>query len=210
MTITEEFFSEKFGNFLDSLTEWGKTDDIFIDRAESGRPSGIFAEGRSVFAVQSMSYGFTLQNTDIDYALLPPPMLDPEAQNYKYVTTLANSYSLYSIPRNCKDGERAVAILNTLGYYGMELCTPAVYEVTFKGKFSKDETMMDMLDLLRSSIGFDMGLLYMRALNSINDKPTLAVCSGQNWSVAMGAIQQSALKKRENQLNKNLDEVMNA
>jgi hypothetical protein len=70
--------------------------------------------------------------------------------------------------------------------------------------------MMDMLDLIRSSIGFDMGLLYMRALNSINDKPCMAVCKGQDWSVAMGSLQQDALRKLEVKLNKNLDDAMNA
>ena len=210
MVITEDFFSEKFGNFLGKLTEWGKTDDVIIDDTYSGISGSMFVESRALFDINAMSYGFTLQNTDIDYALLPPPMLDPEAQGEKYVTTLANTYSLYSMTRNCTDGERAAAIMNTLGYYGKELCTPAVYDVTFKGKFSKDDAMMDMLDLLRSSIGFDMGLLYMRALNSINDKPCMAVCKGQDWAVAMGAIQQTALKKLEVRLNKSLDDAMNA
>ena len=112
--------------------------------------------------------------------------------------------------RGCKDGERAAAVISTLGYYGYKLTTPAIFDVTFKGKFSKDPTMIDMLDRIRSGISFDMGLLYMRELASINDKPTQAILNNTDWlGVAMNAFQQKSLNTLLRKFNGKLETAVN-
>ena len=90
--------------------------------------------------------------------------------------------------------ERAAAVLATLGYYGEQLTTPAIFEVTFKGKFSKEPAIIEMFDVIRNGICFDMGLLYMRELDSINDKPTNAIATNTDWlGVKMDAFARKAL-----------------
>ena len=113
--------------------------------------------------------------------------------------------------RGCRDGERAAAVFATLGYYGHELTTPAIFDVTFKGKFSKDPAMMDMFDRIRNGICFDMGLLYMRELNSINDRPTEAIRDNQDWlGVKMNAFSRKALNDLLDKFNRKIDTIMNA
>ena len=76
-----------------------------------------------------------------------------------------------------------------MGYYANKYTTPAVFDVTFKGKFSKTEQMMNMFDKIRGAISFDMGLLYQRQLNQINDWPTEAIRDNVEWSVKASARQ---------------------
>ena len=64
--------------------------------------------------------------------------------------------------------------------------------------------MMDMFDKLRSIISFDMGLLYQRQLNYINDWPTEAIRDNVEWTTKASALQMKALDKKMKVLNKDL------
>jgi hypothetical protein len=208
--LSDDFYSETFDAFISKLGNWAKTTSIFDDPNYGGEAGASFYEGRAIFHLNSVAAGFTLQETDIDYAILPLPIRDKN-QTTGYRTCLANSYTNYGMARGCRDGERAAAVLATLGYYGHELTTPAIFDVTFKGKFSKDPTMMDMFDRIRNGICFDMGLLYMRELNSINDKPTEAIRDNNDWlGVKMNAFTRKAINDLLKKFNNKLETVMNA
>jgi hypothetical protein len=161
--------------------------------------------------VSAAQFGFSLQDTDIDYGILPPPMLNPEAQNYEYVTTLGNGYSIYSMSRATRDGERAAAVLQSLGYYAYTYTTPAIFDVTFQGKFSKQEDVMEMWNVIREAVGFDLGILYMLDLNSLCDIPTYKVISvGALWENVMTNRQQKLLQLQLDALNATLEDVLNS
>ena len=206
--ITEEFFGETFDSFIDKLGDWAKQSAVFDDPDSTGKAGVAFDEGRAMFYISNLSKGFSLQELDIDYSVIPSPLRDQNQERYR--TALANSYTNYGMSRGCKDGERAAAVISTLGYYGYKLTTPAIFDVTFKGKFSKDPTMIDMLDRIRSGISFDMGLLYMRELASINDKPTQAILNNTDWlGVAMNAFQQKSLNTLLRKFNGKLETAVN-
>ena len=208
--ITEVYFSEVFDSFIGKLGNWAKGNSIFDDENYAGDAGNAFYEGRAIFHITSVAAGFTLQETDIDYAILPAPLRDKD-QTTGYRTCLANGYTNYGMMRGCRDGERAAAVLATLGYYGHKLTTPAIFDVTFKGKFSKDPAMMDMFDRIRGGICFDMGLLYMRELNSINDKPTEAIRDNNDWlGVKMNAFTRKAINDLLKKFNTKLETIMNA
>jgi hypothetical protein len=135
-------------------------------------------------------------------------MLDPTAQDY--ITTICEDYSIYAMGRSCTDGERAAAVIQTMGYYAHKYTTPAVFDVTFKGKFAKTEEMMGMFDFLRSIISFDMGLLYQRQLGYINDWPTEAIRDNIEWSIKTSAIQMKGLNRNMEALNKDLKTIVEA
>ena len=129
-------------------------------------------------------------------------MLDPGAQDY--ITTICEDYSIYAMGRNCTDGDRAAAVIQTMGYYAYEYTTPAVFDVTFKGKFSRSEKMMDMFDKIRSIISFDMGLLYQRQLGYINDWPTEAIRDNVEWKNKASSLQMKSLEKKMKVINNDL------
>lgn len=176
---SDELFTELVGNYIDKLSEWVKLEDI---ATENGADHGnAFADGRSLFKIDAASAGFALRETDIDYRAVPMPKLDPAVQE-DYVTCLANPFSLYGIPTSSANPEGAAAVMQTLGYYAMKYTTPAVFEVTLKGKFSKDENMISMWEYMREGISFDLGRVYHTQLGALCDFVSMAVSNGTKWS----------------------------
>lgn len=204
--VTEDFTSEKFGEFLEDMAEWCALKSVYNQKGYDESASGAFKEGRAVFHMGPAEVGKKLQEVDYTYGIVPPPMLDPNAQDY--ITTICEDYSIYAMGRSCTDGERAAAVIQTMGYYAHKYTTPAVFDVTFKGKFAKTEEMMGMFDFLRSIISFDMGLLYQRQLGYINDWPTEAIRDNIEWSIKTSAIQMKGLNRYMETLNKDLETLV--
>lgn len=175
----DELFTDIAGSFIDKIAAWVKLKDISLE--PNAKHGNAFAEGRALFNINAASVGFTLRETDIDYRAVPIPKRDPAIQE-DYVTCLANPYSLYGIPSSSKDPECAAATMQVLGYYAKELTTPAVFDVTLKGKFSKDETMMDMWELMRKGISFDLGRVYHTQLGGLCDIVSIAAAEGNPWA----------------------------
>ena len=63
--------------------------------------------------------------------------------------------------RNCKDGERAAAVLATLGYYGHEQIYTALIETTITSKTLRDTDTEEMLDIIYGSQVIDIGGTYL-------------------------------------------------
>ena len=200
--LATNFPTQTFGNFVEKLGKWCTRDNVNNYSNYDSLPATIFAEGRSVFLISEVSAGFVLQETDIVYGIIPMPMLD--SFQGKYITTVSEFQSMYSIARSTKNLEDAGAVLQTLGYYGLQYTTPAVFEVTLQGKFSKDEDTMRILNTIRESVQFDLGLLYHRQINSISDIPTLAIKGNSQWSNAFNARTQKMTEKMIDDVNQTI------
>jgi hypothetical protein len=202
ITVSEDFTSEKFAEFLEDLGEWCALDSVYNQRGYDESASGAFKEGRSVFHLGPAEVGKVLQDVDFTYGIVPPPMLDPAVQDY--VTTICEDYTIYCMSNTCTEGDRAAAVIQTMGFYANKFTTPAVFDITFKGKYAKTEEMVNMFDKLKSSISFDMGLLYQRQLIYINDWPTEAIRDNIEWTKKANAIQMKGLNQKLGIINNDL------
>ena len=158
MKLAADLFSEKVANWMSKIQDWQRTNDFHCGAVGSDLYEDNFIIGQSLFVVHRALYGFDLQKTDIDYAIVPTPMLDT-AQG-RYYTTIGYGYTSYGICNYSPDYDRAAQSIQLFGYYGYKLTTPAVFEVSFKGKFSKDDYTIKMFDIIRESITFDLGRIY--------------------------------------------------
>ena len=202
--INDDFFTPVMGDFVEKLGKWSASDNVFNDDKYSNSAATAFVDGRSIFTINNFNLGFSLQETDINYGIVPIPKMNTAQDNY--ITTASNSFSMYSIGRKTKHAEDVGAVLQTLGYYGLMYSTPAVFEVTLQGKFSKDEDTMRLLSILKNGVQFDLGLLYQRQVDSINDLPTMAICRNEEWSVKVNNRKQQLLGKMVEQLNNDIRE----
>ena len=213
LKISDDFTSEKFGEFIGKMIEYTKSDDVYNEMPD-GSPGGwgdaagiIFRESRALFAINRMKYGFELQNEDIIYGILPMPKLEASQENYN--TCVDNSYTLYGICTDTANGDRAAAVIQSLGFHGKQLTTPAIFDVTFKGKFSKDPAFIDMFDEIRDGVGFDVGRTFTVHMNLIADIPThKAIASGVQWSVLTNAMNMKATERAFKTLNNNLKDIL--
>jgi hypothetical protein len=155
--VTDAFFSPAFGEFVGKIGKWFASDYVFDDAQYAAAATNAFLESRSIFYLGALSKGHSLQDTDIDYGIVPLPKM---TTSDSYVTTVANGMTMYSIGRLTKHAEDAGTVLQTLGYYAYSTTTPALYEVSFIGKSSKDDYNIKMFDIIRGGITFDVGRVY--------------------------------------------------
>ena len=155
--LSNQVVTQTAVDYVTTLKNWSENNDLWLDPKETVY-GDVFKNGDSFFILHRAWYGFELQKTDIQYAVLPAPAAD-EAQG-EYFTTIGNQYSGFGVCAESTDYDRAAEALQVLGYYGMNTTTPALFEVSFQGKFSKDDYTIEMFNIIRGSIIFDIGRIY--------------------------------------------------
>ena len=189
--LANDMLSESVDKYVTRMIEWSETYDFFISNHGEWLYRENFMEGRSLFCLANAWYGSELQNTEIDYAVVAPPKLDDNQD--RYYTSTGTTYFTYGISANtCMDFDRAAQTLQCLGYYAKEYTTPAIFEISFQGKFAKDQHTIDSFELIRTSLTYDPGKYYdtyicgaagnMWAYYPANIV-SYALCGGDVWSV---------------------------
>jgi len=156
--MSPDMLSESVANYVSKMLDYAKTYDFYCGNVGSGLYQTNFKEGESLFMLHRAWYGFTLQNTEIKYAIIPTPMLNEDQE--EYYTTIGNQVTSYGIAADSEDFDRAAETIQVLGYYGFNETTPAIFEISFKGKHSKDDYTIQMFDIVRNAITFDPGRIY--------------------------------------------------
>ena len=178
--INLTLYNENTLNMFNSYTE------IAFDNANSltyqrysGKINtlGNWESGHTLFWANSTGIIPTIRTMETDFGILPYPMLSEEQDRY-YSTIAPYNSQFICIPLVQEDIEFVGAITEALAYYGKEYVTPAVFEQALKGLYSRDEESYDMLDIIFSSYGYDLGLYYQigtyptRLLNLVRNKST--------------------------------------
>ena len=149
--------SETASNYIQKMKDWHSTNDFHMYLPEKFY-SDVFMNGNALFLLHRAWFGFELQKTDIKYAVLPTPALDT-AQG-RYYTTIGHQFSTYGICEASPDYDKAAQTLQMLGYHAYSTTTPALFEVSFQGKFSKDDYTIEMFNIVRESVVFDVGRIF--------------------------------------------------
>lgn len=111
---------------------------------------------------------------------------------------MGNPVTLYSITADCKDPDRAAAVLECLGSEGYRRTTPGLFEVNLKVKYSEGSAEAEMFDLLKSTTSFDLGRMFSLDLQAITDLFWAAVNANDSaWSSKTKIYQKIVDKKME-------------
>lgn len=164
LKISDDFYGEKTLNVIAKLGPFCSSDDVMI----ASNASSYFANGQSLMVLNRAYYAENfLRNADFSYGLVPVPKYDAAQENY--YTCMGNPVTLYSITADCKDPDRAAAVLECLGSEGYRRTTPALFEVNMKVKYSEGSTEAEIFDLLKSTTSFDLGRMFSPDLQYITD-----------------------------------------
>ena len=155
--ISNQMATQTSSDYVTKMKNWNETNNFHMDPAENIYQDA-FKNGDALFILHRAWFGFELQKTDVKYAVIPVPALDT-AQG-RYYTTIGNQYTSYGICSASLEYDRAAQTLQTLGFYAFSTTTPALFEVSFQGKFSKDDYTIEMFNIIRESITFDIGRIY--------------------------------------------------
>lgn len=122
------------------------------------------SKGRTLFGLATLNNASELRSIELNYGILPYPMLDSEQDGY-----YNNDWSgMMCVPKTVKNPEMAGKVIELLNYYSTDLTIPAYYDVVLGSKLARDDGSAEMLDIIFDSIIFDAGMCYMYDSSSSN------------------------------------------
>ena len=133
---------------------YGKYEDVWTQIT-----SNAFSESRALYEITNFDMVKTLRNMEANFGILPLPKYD-EAQPQHYSTMQYNNATVMCVPVTGADFERTGAILEAWAAESVDTLTKAYYDITLKGKYSRDDESSDMLDLIFSTRVMDQGMFF--------------------------------------------------
>ncbi len=119
-----------------------------------------FIAGNALFWQTSNVNTKYLRDMESDFGILPYPKLTEDQGRY-YSTIAPYNSQFICVPIHTGGEEDYIShITEALAYHGKMITWPACYEDTLKGAFARDEGTYEMLDIIYSSYGYDLGLYY--------------------------------------------------
>ncbi len=119
----------------------------------------MFSSNQALFFIkQLMDVGF-MRNMDADFGVLPYPKLN-ETQDSCYHTVGSWHSVFLCVPVVQEDRERTGVLLEALAAKSVTTLTPAYYEISLKGKYTRDTESTEMLDLILATRTYDLGWYY--------------------------------------------------
>ncbi len=192
--ISDTYFSEKASNLCAMLGKWFDEGDTFIDSDKYRVP---FENGNAFMVLtRHKDVVDNIVDSDLKFGAVPVPKYDEQQKNH--ITCVGNPVSFYSIYALSEDTNRAAAVLECWASEAYRTTTPAIFEQTFKLRYSDSSVESQMYDIMRSGIVFDIGRFYAAQLSSPTDLFVKAAMSGQSWTT----ITKAYTKTLNNSLNK--------
>ena len=166
------FYNERVVNLFDTFAglyfDYAHTFNYqYNTQAGEARPSAAWDTNRTKMfdSNQALFYFTTLitvsrhRNSETDFGILPFPKFDKSQERYGHVISdYAGQY--ICVPEMTGDFARAGLVLEELAYQGQKVLTPAYYDQTLIGQYTRDEESTEMLDIIFSSRVYDVGMYY--------------------------------------------------
>ncbi|MCR4682289.1 MAG: hypothetical protein K5647_03040 [Clostridiales bacterium] len=148
---------EEFVNLVD------KCSSLFGDRSVVlSNPGGkrdddlnIFHPGHALFMDDTVLGVLLMRDMEDDFAVIPCPKTSADQERY---LSTCNTWlpSGIGIPAtNTENLDDTGLIMETMAVYSYDIIVPAVYEITLRGKISRDADNWKTLDIIFENLSFD-------------------------------------------------------
>lgn len=134
--------------------------------ATTAELADMLNSNRALFYFHMLFIMDDLRDLETDFGILPYPKYEATQESYGHLVSAWHS-QFYCVPQNVNDLERTGYITELLAYQGKQLLTPAYYEKTLVGQYTRDEESTEMLDLIFATRTYDVGYYY--ALGNYKD-----------------------------------------
>lgn len=151
--------SERFVSLYDKLYKLCVENDGYITvPGDYTKNSTHFANGQTLFIDNWLRAVDLFRDMEDDFGIIPFPKLDAEQQEYH--TQIGTSTSMLFVPITAKDAALTSKVAEAMSYYGWKDVVPAYYEVALKEKYTRDEDVKEMLDIIRNSAHMSFTFAY--------------------------------------------------
>ncbi len=118
----------------------------------------IFTEDHALFFMSMFNEVERFRNMRTDYGILPNPKLTEDAPYYSPISPWHSAF--ICVPSTIENEDDISNIVELMGYHSEKLITPAYYDKTLIGKYTRDDESVDMLDIIFKNRMYDVGNLY--------------------------------------------------
>ena len=144
-----EIFEKTYAYFMDPTVSNGYF--RFYDTNQQG-----FSEGLALYTFTSISSIPSLRDSEVDFGILPGPKYDEAQEAY-----VSNPWPCFvCVPVTITDPDKTGAVLELFCYESQDLQT-AYNENLIRGKSTRDEESLEMLDIINEGLTCDIGGSYL-------------------------------------------------
>lgn len=134
------------------ITVYGGNDDYTVEVSHVA-----FKGDRAYFLGTNLKNIRVLRDMESDFGIIPYPKFDQTQGNY--ISSIDGAVPLMVLPITA-DPQYVGIITEALARESYKTITPAFYESTLEQKYSRDETSVAMLKIIRDTTYFDMGYIF--------------------------------------------------
>ncbi len=188
--ISPEYSGMKMSDAVDELGKWlGTSEDVYCEESFS-EARQIFEDGRALFITDKAYIVRTgIKEITDKYVFLPMPKYNEDQNGYR--TDVGNPHTVYSIS-NATESEKNIyaAVLECLASESYRRLMPQLFEETMKVRYSENAEASKMYDIIRSSITFDFGKVFVFVIGNSGCEvyKTIIAKNQGNWSSTYGSI----------------------
>lgn len=166
--------TEKNGSIIEKFVEAINNSSVYYWPTTGGleEMKEMFANGKGLFMMNSFEGISKIRASSVKYGILPFPKYDTNQQEYITGTIGATVFAI-PVGMNDENTEMCAAVLQAMGYYSYQYVTPAYFETTLQGQVARDSDSYANLELLRRTVVFDFGSVWMNVVKGANG----GVCS---------------------------------
>ena len=150
--------------------------------------TSVFTEGNALFMGECMAVIEDMRSSNVEFGIVPSPKLNEEQDEYYSAVNFIAA--CMCIPKTARDLERTSIIIEALAAESHDTLIPAYYETAIKGKYTRDIMSSDMLDLIRDSVSYDLGIYYN--WGELSDRFCALVYNGGDGFASMYASNEQA------------------
>ncbi len=181
---------ERIVDLLEDMITYVNDSNITIPLGSGVDQWVSFRDGNVLFLVESIAAYNTIRHGDMEYSILPNPMLT-EGQDRYYTTFHKGHSSCLSIPADVPESDYAMlgAILEDAAYMSRVEQWPAYYEVLLQGRAAQNAESAEIVELIFESLTMDPCQLFSDHLDNAIRQLTQTNGVGNITSTMMTAAQ---------------------
>lgn len=157
------FYGEKTNLVIEKLAELLYVPELSWSWSKAGKTEEaafkMYQNDQSLFYYGELHAVATMRGMETDFGIMPMPLFNETQESYHHCIN-PHVAPVVAVPMTVSDFEREGIVLEVMGASSKNLLTPAYYEITLKGKVSRDEESSATLDIVLSTIRYDIGYLF--------------------------------------------------
>ncbi len=189
--------------------------DLTVHLNNAGTNSGLsivevgkqtFGQNHALFFGEVMQCVTRVRGYDVDFGILPYPMLNESQKSY--CSMMHSTASCVSIPKSV-DGEDLVMVssmIEAMAYHAVDTLTEQYYEINLKTKGAKDEQSGPMIDLILSTRVCDLSYYYQWGSNAFGTLANCLLPVANRAISSQSARFKTAIEKSINELLEKMEE----